>query len=115
MNTFQGSCHCGSVKFQVSLDPEECFMCDCSLCAKKGSIMNRVSAEDVRILSGESVLSTYKFNTGIASHYFCSNCGIHVFHNPRTAPELVAVNVRCIPEINVEAIEISQVHGSELS
>lgn len=114
MKRYQGSCHCGTVKFQATIDIEECYVCDCSICSRKGSIMNRVISGDFQILEGKSALTTYKFNKGIASHYFCGRCGIHTFHNPRTAPELYSVNVRCMPEVNIQDIRPKQVFGSEL-
>ena len=55
-----------------------------------------------------------EFNKRIAKHYFCPVCGIYTFHRPRTAPELWGVNVRCLEGVDLDAIEIKQVHGSQL-
>lgn len=76
--------------------------------------MNRVMSGDFQILSGEDVLTIYKFNTGLASHYFCSKCGIQTFHNPRTAPDMWSVNVRCLPDVDLQTIHPKQVYGSQL-
>jgi len=46
------------------------------------------------LLSGEDVLTTYTFNTGIAKHTFCRICGIHPFYRPRSHPDQFDVNVR---------------------
>ena len=114
MNTYQGSCHCGTVKFQATIDLAECYICDCSICSRKGSIMNRVAPGEFAILQGEDQLRAYKFNTNVGTHYFCANCGIQTFHNPRSAPEIYSVNVRCIDDINLDDITPKQVYGSKL-
>jgi hypothetical protein len=41
-------------------------------------------------------LLTYRFNTRVAQHHFCKNCGIHSFYIPRSHPDGVSVNVRCL-------------------
>ena len=76
--------------------------------------MNRVIAGDFEILEGEDYLTTYKFNTEVGSHYFCNKCGIQTFHNPKSAPDIWSVNVRCIPEIEIQKLQPKQVYGSKL-
>ena len=112
--TYQGSCHCGEVSFEVTLDPDESVSCDCSICSKKGSIINRVSEDQFKLLTPLENLSLYQFNKHIAKHYFCPTCGIYTFHRPRTAPEMWGINVRCLDGVDLAAIEIKQVQGSRL-
>lgn len=76
--------------------------------------MNRVAPGQFDIVSGESDLGQYKFNTQAATHYFCKKCGIQMFHNPRSAPEIWSVNIRCIDEIDLDGLVTNQVFGSKL-
>ena len=104
MGTFRGACHCGAVTFEVDATPAELTDCNCSLCHRKGAVyleIDDVSA--LRILSGESELSAYRFNTGTATHLFCRICGIHPFHRPRFAPERWSVNARCLQDFDLSA------------
>ncbi|GIW41271.1 MAG: hypothetical protein KatS3mg076_1848 [Candidatus Binatia bacterium] len=48
------------------------------------------------LLQGESELSTYTFHTGVARHLFCRVCGVKSFYIPRSHPDGVSVNVRCL-------------------
>jgi hypothetical protein len=104
MPTFRGSCHCGRVTFEVEASPSELSECNCSLCRRKGAVYLKISEVDsLRILSGESELSVYRFNTNTAKHYFCRICGVHPFHRSRFAPERWSVNARCLDDFDVSA------------
>tara|TARA_B100000029_G_scaffold400963_1_gene400024 strand:+ start:209 stop:559 length:351 start_codon:yes stop_codon:yes gene_type:complete len=111
--TYQGSCHCGAVRFEVALDMDESMVCDCSICSKKGGILNRVPEDQFTPLTPIDDLPVYQFNKRIAKHYFCPTCGIYTFHRPRSAPDLWAINVRCLDGVDLNAIQIGQIHGSE--
>ncbi|MGA3124759.1 MAG: hypothetical protein ABSF69_28745 [Polyangiaceae bacterium] len=37
MQTFEGGCHCGAVRFRIIVeDDQEIIDCNCSICTKKG-------------------------------------------------------------------------------
>ncbi len=111
---FDGSCHCGSVRFTSTLDLADAIVCDCSICRKKGSIVVRVADEDFSLLSPLEELGLYTFNKHIAKHYFCRVCGVHPFHRPRSYPELWAVNIRALSDVDPAAVSPRQVYGSKL-
>ncbi len=94
---YQGSCHCGAVAYEVQapavLEVEDC---NCSICSKSGIVQLIVPATAFRLLRGESVLASYRFNTGVACHRFCSICGVKAFYIPRSNPDGVSVNVYCL-------------------
>ncbi len=95
---YQGGCHCGAVRFQVVISTEEVIDCNCSICRKKGFLHLIVPPEQFTLLQGEDVLTTYRFNTQTATHYFCQICGIHPFYRPRSHPNHIDVNVRCLDQ-----------------
>jgi len=94
---YQGSCHCGAVSFEVEA-PEELEVddCNCSICAKSGFLHLILPKSRFTLLSGEDKLQTYCFNTGVAKHTFCKVCGIKPFYIPRSNPDGIDVNVRCL-------------------
>ncbi|MBK6726361.1 MAG: GFA family protein [Xanthomonadales bacterium] len=94
---YSGSCHCGAVRFEVEA-PEavEVEQCNCSICAMTGFLHLIVPASRFRLLAGADQLSVYTFNTGVARHTFCKVCGIKPFYTPRSNPDGVDVNVRCL-------------------
>ena len=102
MNTYHGSCHCGSVQFEIEADLSQLEHCNCSICIKKGALFTYVSPEAFRLLRGQSALTLYQFNTKISSHYFCKHYGIHTFGHPRSSPENYIINVRCLDDFDLD-------------
>jgi hypothetical protein len=54
----------------------------------------------VIVRSGEERLSSYRFNTGAAQHFFCSVCGIYTHHQRRSNPNQYGVNVACLEGVS---------------
>jgi hypothetical protein len=93
---FEGGCHCRRVRFRVRADELVALDCSCSICTMKGFLHLIVAKDAFELLSGEADLTTYTFNTGVAKHTFCRVCGMHPFYTPRSHPDGVDVNVRCL-------------------
>lgn len=112
--TYQGSCHCGKVKFEVDTDLDHVRVCDCSMCRRRGALNHRVDEADLRPLTPLQDLTVYVWNTRTAKDYFCPVCGILPFRRPRTAPNKWAVNVRCLEGVDLSEIPTKSVRGSKL-
>jgi len=94
---YSGGCHCGAVRFKVEAAEDiEVEDCNCSVCRMTGFLHLIVPKSKFTLITGEENLSLYTFNTGIAKHYFCKTCGIKPFYIPRSNPDGVDVNVRCL-------------------
>jgi hypothetical protein len=97
LQTYRGSCHCGAVTFEVDAPARlEVDDCNCSICTKSGYLHLIVPRTRFRMLAGAERLTTYRFNTNIAEHTFCRVCGIKPFYVPRSNPEGIDVNARCL-------------------
>ena len=96
---YSGGCHCGAVRFEVEA-PEriEALDCNCTLCSMTGFLHLIVPKSRFRLVQGEDNLTTYRFNTGVAQHRFCRTCGIKSFYVPRSNPDGIDVNVRCLDQ-----------------
>jgi len=104
MATFEGGCHCGRVRMRVTGDLDETVECNCSICTKKGFLHLIVPRDRFELLAGRDDLTTYRFNTGVAQHTFCRHCGIYSFYVPRSDPNKVSVNVRCLDGVDCRQI-----------
>lgn len=60
-----------------------------------------------RLVQGKEDLAVYTFNTGIARHLFCRACGVKAFYVPRSNPDGIDVNVRCIDPVTIEGTTVT--------
>ena len=113
MKTYSGGCHCGDVRFEVDADlaSEQVLDCNCSICSKKGFLHVMVPPDRFRLLTEKSALRTYTFNTHVAKHTFCGRCGMHPFYTPRSHPDHIDVNVRCLDDVDVGSLQITPFDG----
>ena len=105
MRTYSGACHCGRVQFRVTGDLRVVTVCNCSICTMKGFVHWIVDPSQFQLISGDDGLARYRFNTGTAEHKFCRTCGIHPFYTPRSDPDKIDVNVRCLSGVDYNGVE----------
>jgi hypothetical protein len=108
-----GGCHCGAVRYEVEADIGEVMSCNCSMCQMRGSLLSFVPEQQFSLLSGGDNLTDYQFNKKIIHHLFCSTCGVASFARG-VAPdesEMVAINVRCVDDIDLDALAVKQIDG----
>lgn len=112
-----GGCHCGKVRYEVDIDLEKpVISCNCSMCGRAGTLLSFVPASQFTLLSGGDALTDYKFNKMHISHVFCSTCGIKSFARgtARDGSPMIAVNVRCIDDVNLDALHIQKFDGKSM-
>ncbi len=114
---YTGSCHCGAVKF--SFDADEItsgLRCTCSLCVRKGAMMSPepVAQDKFKIDADEKNLGLYQFDTKVAKHYFCKQCGIYTFHETLRKPGHLRANLGCIDNLDSSAFEVNIFDGKNL-
>ncbi len=71
-----------------------------------------IPAQRFRLLSGAVDLTEYTFNTGVAKHRFCRVCGVKSFYIPRSNPDGVDVNARCLDPGTVESLTVEAFDGA---
>lgn len=111
MALYQGSCHCGAVRYTVEAEPVELTVCDCSLCRRRNAVMMAVPVAALTLLEGQEALTLYRWNTGVARHFFCSVCGIYTFHQKRSAPDHYGVNVFCLEGFDASSVPVRRADG----
>ena len=111
--TYQGSCHCGRIKFEADGEIGPVMACNCSMCQRKGILMWFVPQAKMRLLTPPEAMSTYLFNKHVIKHRFCPNCGIHT-HGEAVSPSgepTAAINVRCIEGIDLQTLTVKHFDG----
>jgi hypothetical protein len=108
---YEGGCHCGAVRFRVQGDLTDATECNCSICTMKGIIHLMVPLSQFELLRGADAITTYQFGTNVAKHTFCRHCGIHSFYTPRSMPDGISVNVRCLEGVDIATVRPIQFDG----
>ena len=113
----KGSCHCGAVSFSIEMaPPSQAMVCNCSMCRRAGWMLAFRPAKGFTILAGEAMLHDYQFGKKSLRHQFCSRCGVRPFSRGpgHDGQEWVGINLRCVPSIDLSALEINSFDGASL-
>jgi len=105
--TYQGSCHCGAVRFEADIDLDApTYRCNCSICSRNRFWPAIVKPEAFRILQGRDELTRYTFNTHRNEHYFCRRCGVRPFGigNAPGPGTVYGVNLGCLEGVSPEEL-----------
>ena len=113
---YSGSCHCQKVKFTVDGDIEKAIECNCSICAKRGSLLAFVPEEKFELLSGEQDLTDYQFGKKRIHHLFCNTCGILSFGagTGNDGKPGRAINIRCLDNFDIDQVKVVEFDGKSM-
>ncbi|KUJ17179.1 uncharacterized protein LY89DRAFT_685108 [Mollisia scopiformis] len=129
--TYTGSCHCGAVtmalktKEPLSGGSEHIQECNCSICARNGTILTYPASDQVHI-ENKGSLTSYVFGRGFQSHEFCGICGVSVYIKKLDVSDeawekesgkgrskevwkgICPVNLRCFDCVEWDAIQVKK-------
>ena len=107
---YEGACHCGALQFRLNTRPPSALLrCNCSICELEDFLHWIMPLSHFEWISGEA--NTYRFGSGVARHTFCPTCGVKPFYFPRSNPDGVSVNARCVPGLNWRALPVDEFDG----
>jgi len=111
--TYTGGCHCGAVRYRVTMKLEGAMTCNCSICSKTGTMLAFVPASSFELTAGADALIDYQFGKKKIHHLFCSRCGVRSFARgamPNGDP-IAAVNVRCLDGVDLGVVPVKMFDG----
>lgn len=112
---YSGGCHCGKVRYDVTADLAQVYACNCSMCQKKGTLLAFVPLDQFHLIKGGDLLTDYQFNKHMIHHLFCTICGVTSFARGKSEQgEMAAINVRCLDDIDIDALNVVKVDGRSI-
>ena len=103
-STYQGSCFCGAVQFNVAGEPAAMGYCHCDSCrswsAGPVNAFTLWSPDAVKITRGADQIASYA-KTPASERQWCKNCGGHLF-TKHPAWNLVDVYAAVIPDFKFQ-------------
>jgi len=111
--TYTGGCHCGAVRYEVTLALDPVMSCNCSICTKRGHLLSFTTPDNFDLLSGSDGVTDYQFNKHVIHHLFCPKCGVGSFARGKRPDgmDMVAINVRCLDGVDIGALKITSFDG----
>ncbi len=100
-----GSCHCGAVTIEATVDATAGTRCNCRICTKLNPLGVLAKPDDVRVLTGESELTAY--GRPEAMRYFCRHCGVHLFGKgniPELGGAFASVNLQALDDVEIKDV-----------
>jgi hypothetical protein len=122
--TITGSCHCGKIAFRIEGDiPAKLTQCTCSLCSKRGALWAYYQPSQFQVTTPSTDDATYRWNTKLVAHHFCSQCGCTTFSDS-PAFELdgswdksirrIGVNARLFDNFEAASAPVTIIDGKNL-
>lgn len=114
--TYTGGCHCGAVRFSVTMAIEAGVACNCSICSKSATVLAFAPGSAFTLQSGQDDLVDYQFGQRRLHHLFCRRCGLRSFSRgamPDGTPT-VAINLRCVDGLDLAAIPVKAYDGKSI-
>jgi hypothetical protein len=114
---YDGSCHCGAVKFEASMPPPtKAYACNCSICARAGWLLAFVKDDAFTLLQGESALTDYQFDKKKTHHVFCKTCGVRAYSHgtDKDGKKTMAINLRCVAGLDATKLPVETFDGASL-
>jgi hypothetical protein len=113
MQTYNGGCQCGKVRYEVTLELGEVIACNCSRCKPMGFRLAFAPPENFKLVSGADATTGYQFNKHVIHHLFCATCGVQSYATGKRpdGADVVAINVRCLEGVDADALKVRHVDG----
>lgn len=112
---FEGTCHCGAVRYHVTRCEEGATACNCTVCRRYGALWAYDWEGEGIVVSGPTAV--YLRGERTLGFHFCATCGCVAYWRSLT-PEAdgrrrIAVNLRLAEPAVVAAMPIDHFDGLE--
>jgi len=109
----EASCHCGKIKLEIDIAPDEVTDCNCSICRRYGTLWAYYQWTQVR-LAADGATDTYQWDDKAITFHRCSDCGCVVCWDSAQHPRQgrMGVNARLLKPDVLAPIRVFHLDGA---
>jgi hypothetical protein len=117
--TYNGSCHCGAVRFEADIDLERgTNKCNCSICSKSRTWFAIAPGTGLRVRQGQDALTEYRWTPPnkpepFLHFFFCKTCGVRTWasgDHPQLGGLFYAVPVMALDDVDADELAAAPVN-----
>ena len=105
----KGGCHCGAVRYQVTIDARQGSRCNCSICTKVSQLGGTVLPAAFQLLSGAESITKYVWGSKVGQRAFCKVCGVHCYgegHLAELGGDFVSINYNTLDDVDPREVRV---------
>ncbi|HEY3666192.1 MAG TPA: GFA family protein [Polyangiaceae bacterium] len=110
----RGGCHCGAVRYEVTIDARNGSRCNCSICHKVAQLGGIVVPDAFKLLTGADSITKYAWGTKCGTRSFCKHCGIHCFgngHLKELGGDFISINYNSLDDVDPIDVNVAYWDG----
>jgi len=105
LQQYTASCHCNKLRLRFSMEIDNIWVCNCTICAMRGGHWVYFPEEDLEILAGQGHLQAYLYSSRTCKNMFCNHCGTHLYTHAKSMPGFCAIRLECVDGFSDELIQ----------
>ena len=86
------------------------------MCRRKAGYLSAftLTKDELRVETASDAVGLYQFGTHVAKHHFCTTCGVHPFTETRLKPGEFRINLGCVDDLDLGALEVTDYDGQSI-
>ena len=110
-----GSCHCGSIQFELRQAPPWLTRCNCTYCARAGGLWAHDASDQIELRYAADAVVRYIWGDKTLAFVSCKSCGCTTHWEPLDAePDArMAVNFNMVDPKHIAGLRIRHFDGAE--
>jgi hypothetical protein len=110
----RGGCHCGAIRYEVTIDARNGSRCNCSICHKVAQLGGIVVPDAFKLTAGAESITKYSWGAKCGTRSFCKHCGIHCFgdgHLKELGGDFVSINYNSLDDVDPLDVNVAYWDG----
>ncbi len=110
----EASCHCGAIRFEISMKPESLTQCTCSMCHRYGAQWAYYTRKSICIIGSPDDRIAYVWGDKAIEFFHCRVCGCmtHYESIEKNDDSRIAINARMMRSEDLQSVPLRTFDGA---